>query len=761
MASQDGTPKMHRSAPGFFWQGALTLLPVAVLAVVGFVSLRQDRRLAELEASERAQALADDLAGKLWDEPISGNAAESDGWFEVHADGNLASPPPLAPLIPECLEPRSLSSEQARLWRVARNCESIERDAAAAMDAYRRFIESGPPTNFAAAAHFSLGLLLAETKEGHSTANAFALVMKQFDLATGETGLRFGPLAALKTMEVLSTESGPEATAMFSEAQQVLQRHAFNYPNAMTGHLLERALKIERALGDKSMMPRITEAHSATPQGAKVEKFSGVFDFTLNRWRQHEQMRTLYAAARPHFSLRTGTNNLLPAVFWFEAPEFKPAGGSASFDASALNASNVGWLAVASLATAPDRHSYRCVQDSHLTAALRGYVRDRARLPEYFGVSVAVAGRSVLSTNDLVTFVAGSAGKPASAAWIRHPGSAAAVLASARRTEGGTECLRLNMHLTSPQMLFAHQRARARVFGLLIGVAVAVAVIGFVAARRSFLRQQRLAEMKSNFVSSVSHELRAPIASVRLMAEGLERGKVGERAKQHEYFRLIVQECRRLSSMIENVLDFARIEQGRKEYEFEPCDVVALVVSTVKGLEPYAAERSVTLTLKLPSNDAARSACSATMDARAIQQALVNLLDNAIKHSPPGAAVVVALEATACPSTQGNGPSVPAPRPSSPVPEGDFRSEGELSLLRLSVADHGPGIPPNEQEKIFERFYRLGSELRRETPGVGIGLSIVQHIAEAHGGRVRLESGPGQGSRFIIELPLAAKFEPE
>src|SRR6185369_6837171 len=133
-------------------------------------------------------------------------------------------------------------------------------------------------------------------------------------------------------------------------------------------------------------------------------------------------------------------------------------------------------------------------------------------------------------------------------------------------------------------------------FKLLIGASALASIIGFFTAWRAFHKQLRLAEMKSNFVSSVSHELRAPIASVRLMAEGLERGKISEPAKQQEYFRFITQECRRLSSMIENVLDFARIEQGRKQYEFEPTDVAALVDTTVKLMEPYAAERGVRLT---------------------------------------------------------------------------------------------------------------------------------------------------------------------
>ena len=123
-------------------------------------------------------------------------------------------------------------------------------------------------------------------------------------------------------------------------------------------------------------------------------------------------------------------------------------------------------------------------------------------------------------------------------------------------------------------------------------------MIGLLMAWRAFRQQLQFNELKSNFVSSVSHELRAPIASVRLMAENLEGGKIPEPPRQKEYFGFIVQECRRLSSLIENVLDFSRIEQGRKQYEFEPTDVSALVQTTVKLMEPGAAEKGVTLKLE-------------------------------------------------------------------------------------------------------------------------------------------------------------------
>jgi len=286
----------------------------------------------------------------------------------------------------------------------------------------------------------------------------------------------------------------------------------------------------------------------------------------------------------------------------------------------------------------------------------------------------------------------------------------------------------VRISLADAPLLYARQRQRGWLFGALILAAAVTALTGLVAAQRAFARQLRLSEMKSNFVSSVSHELRAPIASVRLLAENLDRGKVTDEAKRRDYFRLIGQECRRLSALIENALDFSRIDQGRKRYEFEPTDLAELVRQTVEVMQPYAAERHVRLEFSIPQPSTITP--QPDLDGRAIQQALVNLIDNAVKHSPAGETVTISLNSQTS------------------------SLNSQPSTLNLSVSDHGPGIPAAEHGRIFEPFYRRGSELRRETPGVGIGLTIVQHVVAAHGGRVRVESEVGKGSRFIIELPV-------
>jgi signal transduction histidine kinase len=151
-------------------------------------------------------------------------------------------------------------------------------------------------------------------------------------------------------------------------------------------------------------------------------------------------------------------------------------------------------------------------------------------------------------------------------------------------------------------------------------------------------------------------------------------------------------------------------------------------------------------------------------DVAALRQVLVNLVDNAVKHSPTGATVEVTIHYPNSPSGRDGfhpvpdfGAAAPAAHPATPDPLSEAPPPRERSV-RLSVRDQGPGIPREEQALIFQRFYRRGSELRRETPGIGLGLAIVQYIVQAHGGSVHVESQVGHGSRFVLELPATRTF---
>jgi signal transduction histidine kinase len=180
-----------------------------------------------------------------------------------------------------------------------------------------------------------------------------------------------------------------------------------------------------------------------------------------------------------------------------------------------------------------------------------------------------------------------------------------------------------------------------------------------------------------------------------------------------EFHRLICRESERLSYLIENVLDFARIEEGRRHYHFEKTDLAVLAQETIALMEPRATNSGHILKASLAS-------VTATVDHPALQQAISNLLDNALKFSPASTTVSVSLTS--------NG-----------------------SHWFLAISDEGTGIPESERERIFERFYRIGDELRRETQGSGIGLSIVRHIIAAHGGDVIVAGDP---TTFTLTAPI-------
>jgi signal transduction histidine kinase len=216
----------------------------------------------------------------------------------------------------------------------------------------------------------------------------------------------------------------------------------------------------------------------------------------------------------------------------------------------------------------------------------------------------------------------------------------------------------------------------------------------------------------------VSHELRTPLALIRLYAETLELGRLTAKEKYHEYFRIIREESERLTALINNILDFSRIEAGRKEYEFKETDLAELVRSTLDSYRFQIEQNGFAFEEKISSDIP-----PVFVDREAIARSLLNLVNNALKYSKDQKYIGVSL----------------------------YRSNGSV---KLEVKDRGIGIPKNEQEKIFEKFYRCGDPLVHNIKGSGLGLSLVRHIARAHGGDVLVESAPEEGSKFTIALPL-------
>ncbi len=259
---------------------------------------------------------------------------------------------------------------------------------------------------------------------------------------------------------------------------------------------------------------------------------------------------------------------------------------------------------------------------------------------------------------------------------------------------------------------------------LTLGVLSLLLCGGLVLTYRSVSKEVALAKLKSDFVSNVSHELRTPLSLIRLYAETLELGRVKGQAKVEEYYRIIRKESERLTALINNILDFSRIEAGGKEYEFRQTDLAELVSNTLDTYRDQIDEHGFTFEQRIDSGIP-----PVPVDREAIARSLVNLVNNALKYSDREKFIGVKL----------------------------YRVD---RVLKLEVVDRGIGIPRTEQSKIFEKFYRAGDPLVHNTKGSGLGLSLVRHIAHAHGGEVAVESTPGKGSTFTLTLPLDPAAQP-
>ena len=257
------------------------------------------------------------------------------------------------------------------------------------------------------------------------------------------------------------------------------------------------------------------------------------------------------------------------------------------------------------------------------------------------------------------------------------------------------------------QMLFAGALAAAVLLVLLVG--------SF--AFRDVSREVRLAWLRSSFVSSVTHELRTPLTSIRLLAETLRLKRTRDPATGDQMLDAIVDESERLARLVDNVLSFSRIEKGAHRYRRAAIDLTEVVDDAVRRFQYILKQGEFRL-----NQESDGKPLRVLADAEALSQALLNLLDNAVKYSGLSREILL----------------------------GVHRHGNEVEIR---VTDHGIGVPPAEQQRIFESFYRAPGAAR-ETTGAGLGLALLKHFAEAHEGRAAVASGPGRGSAFSLWLPL-------
>ncbi len=309
-----------------------------------------------------------------------------------------------------------------------------------------------------------------------------------------------------------------------------------------------------------------------------------------------------------------------------------------------------------------------------------------------------------------------------------HPKHEATPLAASAGWDGGEPEVERNLEGAFPNLTLAIKLPGTTLAALgqhfvhtsffILGAISLLLTGGIVMTHRNISREMALARLKSDFVSNVSHELRTPLSLIRLYAETLEMGRLKSPEKYQEYYSIIRKESERLSALINNILDFSRIEAGRKEYDFRQTDMRELVRNTLESYR-YQIEQSGFAFEEKISDDIP----PLSVDREAMARSLLNLVNNALKYSQDQKYIGVNL----------------------------FRDNGSV---KLEVVDHGIGIPQGEQQKIFDKFYRVGDPLVHNTKGSGLGLALVRHIVHAHGGEVSVDSVPGRGSKFTINLPV-------
>lgn len=274
----------------------------------------------------------------------------------------------------------------------------------------------------------------------------------------------------------------------------------------------------------------------------------------------------------------------------------------------------------------------------------------------------------------------------------------------------------LNVSMTSAEELAAAVARRRILEVVLVGLSGIVVIAGIIVTVVAAERERKLSNLKSEFVANVSHELKTPLALVRMFGELLQSGRADSDQKRQQYLQIIVSESERLSALIENVLDFAKVERGNVSYEFSKGILAEVVGRAVDACRVRADREGVWLDLECEPELPA-----VMLDERAIEIAVINLVDNALKYAASGGRVNVLV-----------------------------RREGHH--LEVRVNDLGPGIPADERRRIFERFVRGKSAVGKQARGSGIGLALVKHIADAHGGRAWVEDGSPCGSAFVFSI---------
>lgn len=396
----------------------------------------------------------------------------------------------------------------------------------------------------------------------------------------------------------------------------------------------------------------------------------------------------------------------------------------------------------------PEESDFRKVIGQETSGALARFLEDKLRLmvwyrPEHgpliFGAQILQQGlidnlKPLLQSPELVKTNTGTSsaavyalailddrGKPVALSrdgfspdW-KHPFAATEIGEALPHWEAA-------LYLIDPKQIKSSASTLQLTLGLIVAVLVAAILLGGWLMAADVRRQMRLAQQKTDFVSNVSHELKTPLTSIRMFADMLVEGRVDERERQGKYLRIISAESARLTRLINNVLDFARMERGAPAGERRPCDLVEIVHEVEDTCRPHLENVGVSLSLEIANEELPLIA-----DRDALAQIILNLLSNAEKYGGRDILIRVRRQDAA---------------------------GGVFGLVE--VLDRGPGIPARKQEVIFEPFQRLHDSLSSGVSGSGLGLTLARRMARAHGGDITYSPREGGGSSFTFTVPLSA-----